>query len=38
MPETPSDPKNPMVQITSTYPWNEGTLQLLKTIHVEKVN
>lgn len=24
--------------ISSTYPWDEGTLQLLKTIHVEKAN
>ncbi len=24
--------------ITSSYPWYEGTLQLLKTIHVEKIN
>jgi hypothetical protein len=24
--------------ISSTYPWDEGTLSLLKTIHVEKVN
>ena len=24
--------------ISSTYPWDEGTLQLIKTIHVEKIN
>ena len=30
------DPSNSMVNIMSLYPWNEGTLQLLKTIHVEK--
>lgn len=24
--------------VISTYPWDEGTLSLLKTIHVEKVN
>ena len=24
--------------IVSTYPWDEGTLSLLKTIHVEKIN
>jgi hypothetical protein len=26
------------VTITSTYPWDEGTLSLLKTIHVEMIN
>lgn len=30
------DPKHTGVDILSTYPWNGGTLQLLKTIHVEK--
>lgn len=25
-----------VVEVMSTYPWEEGTLQLLKTIHVEK--
>ena len=30
------DPTHLMVELISTYPWNEGTLQLLKTIHVEK--
>lgn len=24
--------------IISTYPWDEGTLQLLKSIHIEKIN
>lgn len=24
--------------ISSTYPWEEGTLSLLKTIHIEKIN
>ena len=33
----PSDPASTVVQIVSTYPWNGGTLQLLKTIHVEEV-
>ena len=28
---------NSMVVVTSTYPWNEGTAALVKTIHVEKV-
>lgn len=32
------DPTHIMVELISTYPWEEGTLQLLKTIHVEKVN
>lgn len=27
-----------VVEIDSTYPWDEGTLQLLKTIHVEMAN
>jgi len=27
-----------VVTIASAYPWEEGTLQLLKTIHVEKIN
>jgi len=27
-----------IVTIGSAYPWEEGTLQLLKTIHVEKIN
>jgi hypothetical protein len=31
------DPSNSMVNIVSIYPWNEGTLQLLNTIHIEKV-
>jgi hypothetical protein len=26
------------MNIVSTYPWDEGTLSLLKTIHVEKIN
>lgn len=26
------------VSIVSTYPWDEGTLNLLKTIHVEEIN
>jgi hypothetical protein len=26
------------IVVSSTYPWDEGTLQLLKTIHVEKSN
>jgi hypothetical protein len=30
------DPTHTVVEIISTYPWDEGTLQLLKTIHVEK--
>jgi len=33
----PSDPASTIVQIVSTYPWNEGTLQLLKTFHVEEL-
>lgn len=31
------DPHHSLVRINSLYPWNGGTLQLLKTIHVEKV-
>lgn len=34
---TEFDPNRLMVDIVSTFPWDEGTLQLLKTIHVEKV-
>jgi hypothetical protein len=30
------DPKRVIVDITSTYPWNEETLRMLKTIHVGK--
>jgi hypothetical protein len=30
------DPTHTVVEILSSYPWDEGTLQLLKTIHVEK--
>ena len=30
------DPNHLKCLILSSYPWNEGTLQLLKTIHVEK--
>jgi hypothetical protein len=30
------DPRRMGVSIASTYPWNDGTLQLLKTIHVGK--
>jgi len=26
------------VKLASTYPWDEGTLQLLKTIHIEEIN
>jgi len=33
----PSDPASTTVQIVSAYPWNEGTLELLKTIHVEEL-
>jgi len=29
--------KDTLVFITSSYPWDEGTLQLLKTIHIEKI-
>lgn len=31
------DPSHTMIQIASFYPWDEGTLQLLKTIHVERI-
>lgn len=31
------DPKHTYVNILSTYPWNEGTLQVLKTIHIERI-
>lgn len=30
------DPGHVMVEIVSFYPWDNGTLQLLKTIHVER--
>jgi hypothetical protein len=26
------------VKLISTYPWDEGTLSMLKTIHIEKIN
>jgi hypothetical protein len=29
---------NASAAISSSYPWNEGTLSLLKTIHIEKIN
>ncbi len=29
---------NASAAISSSYPWNEGTLSLLKTIHFEKIN
>jgi hypothetical protein len=32
------DPKRLNVSIVSNYPWDDGTLQLLKTIHIEKIN
>lgn len=32
------DPKRVNVTILSVYPWDKGTSQLLKTIHVEKIN
>jgi len=32
------DPEKLEVNIASYIPWNEGTLQLLKTIHVERTN
>ncbi|NLI08246.1 MAG: hypothetical protein GX457_14315 [Thermotogaceae bacterium] len=32
------DPEMLEIGIVSYIPWNEGTLQLLKTIHVEKIN
>ncbi len=31
------DPSHVMVEIASYYPWDNGTRQLLKTIHVEKM-
>lgn len=31
-------PRHLVCKIFSDYPWEEGTLSLLKTIHVEKVN
>jgi hypothetical protein len=34
--QAPFDPAHTLVEIFSSYPWDEGTLQLLKTIHVEK--
>jgi hypothetical protein len=30
--------KDTLTFITSGYPWDEGTLSLLKTIHIEKIN
>jgi hypothetical protein len=30
--------KDTLVFINSAYPWDEGTLSLLKTIHIEKIN
>jgi hypothetical protein len=35
--QAPFDPTHILVEIASYYPWDKGTLQLLKTIHVEKV-
>lgn len=32
------DPTRILVEIYSQFPWEEGTLSLLKTIHVEKIN
>lgn len=32
------DPTHTIVEIVSTYPWDAGTLSLLKTIHVENIN
>lgn len=32
------DPSHVAVEIQSIYPWDEGTRQLLKTIHVERSN
>jgi len=29
---------NTIASVISTYPWDEGTLSLLKTIHIEKIN
>jgi len=34
----PFDPRSTLVSILSLYPWNEGTLQLMKTIHIEKID
>lgn len=31
------DPRKLVCEIYSAYPWDEGTLQLLKTIHIEKL-
>lgn len=31
------DPEYTVVKVSSYCPWNEGTLQLLKTIHVERI-
>jgi len=33
-----ADPKHASGVITSIYPWDEGTLSLLKTIHIERIN
>lgn len=30
------DPSHVVVEISSFYPWDKGTLQLLKTIHIDK--
>lgn len=32
------DPQKHSCMIVSSYPWDEGTLSLLKTVHIEKVN
>jgi hypothetical protein len=32
------DPSHTLVEIASYYPWDEGTLSLLKTIHIETIN
>lgn len=32
------DPKHLNATVISNYPWDEGTLQLLKTIHIEKID
>ena len=32
-----SDPNHLVCKISSLFPWDKGTLQLLKTIHIEKV-
>lgn len=29
--------RDTIIHIISTFPWNEGTLQLLKTIHIEEI-